>query len=78
MTRYIKGNEGKESKIMNTILSKALIQIPWRDQYLFRQAKTKRAQHLQTSSTTTKGTSLSRKEEATDINKKISSEKTHW
>ena len=47
----------------NTLPSKALIQIGWRNQKLYRQAKAKRIQHNQTSFTTNaKGTSLGRKE----------------
>ena len=43
--------------------SKAIIQIQWRNQKLYRQAKVKRIQHQQTSFTTNaKGTSIGRKE----------------
>ena len=50
---------------------KDLIQIRWRNQKLYRQAKTKRIQHHQTSSTTKpKGTSLSGKTEENKRNYK--------
>ena len=75
MAKYIWGDEEAETRTKNTIPSKALIQIRWRDQKLYRQAKAKRIQHLQTSSTsTTKGTSLSRKGKATIRNKNIKNE----
>ena len=52
--------EKPTSKI--TLISKDLIQILWRNQKLFRQAKAKRIQHHQTSFTTNaKETSLGRK-----------------
>ena len=51
----------------------------WRNQKLYRQAKAKRIQHHQTSSTTNpKGTSLGGKEKATTRNKKIMSGKGPW
>ena len=47
---------------LKRIHSKALIQIRWRNQKLYRQAKAKRIQHHQTSFTTiTKGNSLGNK-----------------
>ena len=48
---------------MITLPSKDLIQIRWRNQKLYRQAKVKRIQHHQTSFTTNaQGTSLGRKQ----------------
>ena len=76
MERYIWGDEEEETKTKNTLPSKALIHIWWRDQKLYRQAKAKRVKHLQTSPiSTTKGTSLSRKGKATIRNKNITNEK---
>ena len=52
----------EESTTKITLPGKDLIQIRWRNQNLYRQAKAKRIQHHQTSSTTNaKGTSLSGK-----------------
>ena len=52
----------KGKNLQPRIPCKALIQISWRDQTLYKQAKVQRVQHHQTSSTTnTKGTSLSGK-----------------
>ena len=63
---------GKKPSTKNTLPSKALIQICWRNQQLYRQSKTKRCQHHQTSFTTNvKGNSLGEKEKATTRNKKI-------
>ena len=59
----------------NTLTSKALVQIWWRNQKPYRQAKAKRIQPLQISSTSTsKGTFLSRKGKATIKNKNIKNE----
>ena len=54
--------EREEPTTKNTLPSKTLLQIWWRNQKLSRQAKIKRIQHHQTSFTTNaKGTSLGRK-----------------
>ena len=54
----------EEPTIKNTLPSNTLLQIWWRNQKLFREAKVKRIQHHQTSFTTNaKGNSLSRKHE---------------
>ena len=62
MARYIQSDEREERTMKITLPSEDLIQIRWRNQKLYRQAKAKRIQHHQTSSTTNaKGTSLSGK-----------------
>ena len=62
MAWYIYSDEREEPTIKNTLSSKTLPQIWWRNQKLSRQAKVKRIQHHQTSFTAnTKGTSLGRK-----------------
>ena len=54
--------ERQEPTTQNTLLSKTLLQISWRNQKLSRKAKVKRIQDHQTSFTTNvKGTSLGRK-----------------
>ena len=56
----------KGKKLQPRLPGKDLIQIQWRNQKLQRQAKAKRIQHHQTSSTTNaKGTSLSGKHKRT-------------
>ena len=68
----------KEKNLQPRILSKALVQIQWRNQKLYRKTKAKRIQHHQTSFTTNaKGTSLGGKEKATSRNKKIMNGKAH-
>ena len=74
----------EKSATENTLPSKALIQIQWRNQKLYRQAKSlqkrkaKRIKHHQTSYTTNaKGTSLGGKEKTTTRNKKIMNGKVH-
>ena len=55
-------DEKEEPTTKVTLSGKDLIQIRWRNQKLYRQAKAKRIQHQQTSSTTNaKGTSVSGK-----------------
>ena len=62
MAWYILSDEREEATTKNTLLSKTLIQIWWKNQKLYRQAKVKRIQDHQTSFTTNvKGTSLGRK-----------------
>ena len=62
MAQYIKSAEREETKTKNTLPSKTLFQIRWRNQKLPRQAKAKRIHHHQTSFTTnSKETSLGRK-----------------
>ena len=62
MAQYILSDEREELTTKITLASSDLIQIRQRNQKLYRQAKAKRIQHHQTSSTTnTKGTSLSGK-----------------
>ena len=62
MTLYIWGYEREEPTTKNTLPSKTLLKIWWRNQKLSRLAKVKRIQHHQTSSTAyAKGTSLDRK-----------------
>ena len=62
MAQYIKSAEREETKTKNTLPSKTLFQIRWRNQKLPRQAKAKRIHHHQTStSTNNKGTSLDKK-----------------
>lgn len=61
MARYIRVDELEEFRTTDTVPNKALIQIQWRDQKLLRQAKGERIQHLQISSTTTKGNSQGEK-----------------
>ena len=59
---YIKCDEREEPTSKNTLPSKTLFQIWWRNQKPSRWAKVKRIQHHQTSFTTNdKGTSLGRK-----------------
>ena len=61
---YIQNDEREKPKAKNTLPSKALIQIWRRNQKVYRQAKAKRIQHHQTSSTrNAKGTSLGGKHE---------------
>ena len=77
MEKYIWGDKEEETRTNNTLPSKALIQIWWREQKLHRQTKAKRIQHLQTSSTSaTKGTSLSRKGKDTIRNRNIKNKDT--
>ena len=61
MAWYIKCDEREEPTIKNTLPSKTLFQIWWRNQKPSRWAKVKRIQHHQTSFTIAKGTSLGRK-----------------
>ena len=62
MAGHNKSDEKEKPTIKITLPSKELIQILWRTQKLYRQAKAKRIQHHQTSSTTNaKGSSLSGK-----------------
>ena len=62
MAWYIYSDDREEPTTKNTLPSKTLLQIWWRNQKLSRQAKVKRIQHHQTSFTTNaKGTSLGRK-----------------
>ena len=62
MAWYIYSDDREEPTTKNTLPSKTLLQIWWRNQKLSRQAKIKRIQHHQTSFTTNaKGTSLGRK-----------------
>ena len=57
----LKFNETEEPTTKNTLPSKTLLQIWWKNQKISRQAKVKRIQHHQSSFTTnTKGTSLGR------------------
>ena len=73
MIKVKKGKKKPTTK--NTLPSKVLIQIRWRNQKFFREAKAQRIQHHQTSFTTNaKGTSLGRKEKATIRNDKV----TKW
>ena len=61
MAWYIWNDEKEELIAKNTLPSKTLVQIWWRNQKLSRQAKVKRIQHQQTSFTTNdNGTSLGR------------------
>ena len=77
MAGYIQADEEEEARTKHTLQRKALIQLWWRDQKIYRQAKAKRIQHLQTSSaSTTKGNTLSRKGESKIRNKNITNEKT--
>ena len=63
MTRYISINEREKPTTKNILTSESLIQIRWRNQKLYRQAKAKRIQHYEVSFTTdAKGTSLGKKE----------------
>ena len=58
--------KGKKPTTKNTLPSKVLIQIWWRNQKLYREAKAETIEHHQTSFTTNaKGTSLGGKEKAT-------------
>ena len=62
MAGYILNDEREERATKNTLLSKTLAQICWRNQKLSRQAKVKRIQHYQTNFTANiEGTSLGRK-----------------
>ena len=62
MAQYIENNEREKTTTKITLPGKDIIQVQWRNQKLYRQAKAKRMQHHQTSSTkNTKGTSLSEK-----------------
>ena len=62
MTLYIWGYEREEPTTKNTLPSKTLLKIWWRNQKLSRLAKVKRIQHHQiTFTTNAKGTSLGRK-----------------
>ena len=62
MIQYIQSDEREEPTTQNTLPSKTLFQIWWRNQKLSRQAKVKRIQHHKTSfRTNAKGTSLGRK-----------------
>ena len=68
----------EEPTTKNTLPSKALIQIKWRNQKVYRQAKSKRIQHNQTSfAQNAKGISLGRKEKSTTRSKKIMNGKAH-
>ena len=59
MAEYTSSDEGEKPTTKVTLPSKDLIQIQWRNQNLFRQAKAKRIQHHQNSFTTNaKETSL--------------------
>ena len=61
----------------NTLPSKPLVQIRWRNQMFI--DKQKRVQHHQASFTTNaEGTPLDRKEKATTRNRKIMNGKAHW
>ena len=63
---YICSDEGGQTTTKNTLPSKALIQIQWRNQKLYGHTKAKIIQHHQTSFTTVaKGTSLEKKEKRT-------------
>ena len=69
----------KGKNLQSRIPSKALNQIRWRNQKLYRQAKAKTTQHHHISFTTNaNGTSLGRKEKSTTRNKKIMNGKAHW
>ena len=62
MAQYISSDERGKPTTKNTLPSKKLTHIWWRNQKFSRQAKVKRIQHHQTSLTTNaKGTSLGRK-----------------
>ena len=62
MARYIPSDEREEPTTKDTLPSKTLIQIWWRNQKLYRQAKVNWIQHRKPSFTTnTKRTSLARK-----------------
>ena len=61
---------GKKPSTKNTLPSKALIQICWRNQKLYRQVTGKRFQHHQTSFTAVNGTSLGEKEKGKTYNNK--------
>ena len=69
--RYIYSDEREEPTTKTTVPGKDLIQIRWRNQKPYRQAKAKRIQHHQIRSTTNpKGTSLSgNKREEKDLQK---------
>ena len=65
----------KWKNLQTRIPNKALIQIRWRNQKLYRQVEARRIQHHQTNfATNAKETSLSGKEKATRRSKKI----TKW
>ena len=69
----------KGKNLQPRIPCKALIQISWRDQTLYRQAKVQRVQHHQTSFiTNAKGTAQGRKEKPTTRNRKLQNGKAHW
>ena len=71
VAQYLKQWKGK-NYTKSTIPSKALIQICWRVQKFYRQTKAKRVEHHQTRLTANeKGTSIGKKEKATNRNKKI-------
>ena len=56
---YIKSDDREEPTAKNSLPSKVLIQIQWRNQKLYRGAKAERIQHDKTSfATNTKGTPL--------------------
>ena len=60
--KIIWSDEREELTTKNTLLSRALVEIWWRNQKLSRQVKVKKIQHHPTSfMTDTKGTSLGRK-----------------
>ena len=62
MAWYTLRDERKEPTTKNTLPSKTLLQVWWRNQKLSRQAKVKRIQHHKTSFiTNAKGTSLGKK-----------------
>ena len=71
MACYILNDERESPITKNTLPSKTLLQIRWRNQKLSRQAKVKRIQHHQTSFTTNaKGISLDGKyREGKDLQK---------
>ena len=78
VAKYIWGEEEEEPRTRNTLPSKVIIQIWWRDQKLYRHKKL-RIQYLQTSSpSTTKGTSLSTKIKVKITNKNITNGKAPW
>ena len=61
MAQYIPSNKREEPSMKNTVPSKTLNQIRWRNQKLTRQAKPKRIQHHETNcAANVKGTSLGR------------------
>ena len=68
----------REPITKNTLLSKALIQIWWKNQKLYRQAKARRIQHHKTSFGANAKSSPGGEEKVTTRNRKIMNGNAYW